>query len=67
LPACATSASEKPPPARYSRPSDAHADQDWLDGEPAAGRELEDHDEDQGADVPGAANLDHHRGGPEAE
>jgi hypothetical protein len=35
-----------------------------LDGEPDAGRELEDHDEDQGADVPGAANLDHHRGDP---
>jgi hypothetical protein len=43
------------------------ADRDWLDGEPAAGWELEDHDEDQGAEVPGAANLDHHRGGPEAE
>ena len=43
------------------------ADRDWLDGEPDAGRELEDHGEDQGAEVPGAANLDHHRGGLEAE
>ena len=38
-----------------------------MDGEPDAGREVEDHDEDKGADVPGAANLDYQCVDPEAE